>query len=955
MRLGRWLALGIALGALATAPARADDQLLIRHFGDTDFRVVTLADTTVSGPYSNLQFPSWSQDGKQLIGRTSAFAIDMMDFDGSNRHTVGPTDNHYTSAPRLSPDGKRYLVRRNNDLLVGSVDGGSPTVLVSDARGGLPYDIAWSSQDEIAYISMAAWPDLQLTVMKSDGSNRRTVLHLHDPGGTPNTFDQSEAIAFSPDGNTLAATRYINTSDNEQTGDSFYDFRITTLAVHPGGIAGDRLVGTGHQGPSTQGVEVTGVFPSSASFAPDGRRLAVSGGNNGDRRHIDIYDVTTGALTPIGAQTFIYTEWRPSENHCAPGDLTSLQVGNATAEGCFTEREDAPDHGTGVYETSTEAWVGGFDLRPRPDGKLVIEPANTSDPLRQEGAGVDLAFDDVLVPAPLDEIHPFVTTYSLGFNSTGSFERFIALPLLKSASAQVTVTWDSDGAGAGLEGSVSLDKLSESIGTVAGNSVGTLSGKLKLKLKNRAPADLTQADLQIPEFAAELKDATPKLKLGFGGAAFKAKKVNGAVEWSAEVTTLFPFQDRQGGLTARLYLRDSSLSGLGFGITGLKIPIGATGWFLSGVNGDLVLSPELGFNVGIEAEEPIGKTGVTLFRMTGNIKGLKLATDCSNGSNPFEFIGTTNAPELEERKIGKLSAQVLMCAYVKDARSFAFEAKVSGELTVDVGRAKKIASAKGSASGWFHGTDFNLEGHYELNLPIVPKIAADGLLSSEGYAICGTYGFITAGVATSNWLDAPHDLVGCDFSPYRAAKASAHAAATTRSVHVAGGERAISLAIRGAGAAPRVLLLGPHGERLRADHALKRGAAIVLPVAELRTTYVFLRRPRGGAWRIRPLSGAITRVDAARRLPEPRIRAKVVKRGKRQQLVWSARAIKGQRIEIVDRTATEVVTLQRYTSRHRGRVRFTPTAIAARHTIEAQVVQDGVPRARLKIARYRVR
>jgi hypothetical protein len=36
-------------------------------------------------------------------------------------------------------------------------------------------------------------------------------------------------------------------------------------------------------------------------------------------------------------------------------------------------------------------------------------------------------------------------------------------------------------------------------------------------------------------------------------------------------------------------------------------------------------------------------------------------------------------------------------------------------------------------------------------------------------------------------------------------------------------------------------------------------------------------------------------------------------------------------------------------------VRFTPAAIAARHTIEAQVLQGGVPRARLKIARYRVR
>ena len=61
--------------------------------------------------------------------------------------------------------------------------------------------------------------------------------------------------------------------------------------------------------------------------------------------------------------------------------MTSLRVGNALVEGCLTERKDAQGAGTGVFETDEEAWVGGFDLRPQPAGKLVIDPASRAVPL----------------------------------------------------------------------------------------------------------------------------------------------------------------------------------------------------------------------------------------------------------------------------------------------------------------------------------------------------------------------------------------------------------------------------------------------------------------------------------------------------------------------------------------------------------------------------------------------
>jgi hypothetical protein len=642
--------------------------------------------------------------------------------------------------------------------------------------------------------------------------------------------------------------------------------------------------------------------------------------------------------------------------------VPSVSVGLALAEGCFTERKDAEEHGTGVFETSEEAWVGGFDLKPNPGGVLVIEPSNQEDPLRAEGSGVSLLLRHLSVPAPLGELKPFVGSYTLGVNTVGSVERFVKLPLL---SGQVTVKWDPGGAGATLEGGVSLEELSKGLGSLEAGGVGTSAGKLTLKLANNAPADVTGGELQLPEFTVELKGTNPKLKAGFGGGKFKAQEVGGAVEWSGEVSAFFPFEERQGSIIGRLFLRETSLSGAGFALSGIQVPIAKTGWSLTGVNGNLVLTPELGFDLGIEAVKPLRPAkkgaGPPLFKLTGNVKGLKLATDCKNGSNPFEFLGTTNAPELEARKIGTLKAQVLMCAYVPDARDFAFEAGLSGVLTVDLGPAKKVISAKGSASGWFHGFDFNLEGNYQLTLPVFGVLGAQGLLSSEGYAICGQYDFISAGVATHNWLEAPEDIVGCDFTPYRAAKpssASASAAHGPGTVRLRRGERVVALAVRGAKGAPRVRLRGPHGERFKSPKAVKPlagKAVIIVPEPRLSTTYVYLKRPSAGLWRIQALGGTpIRRIDIAHQLPEPKVSATIGAKGGEEVLSWKARPIPGQKIALIDRTDGVATMLQGFTARHAGRLRFAPESPSdAPRRIEADILQNGIPRARLTVARYR--
>jgi hypothetical protein len=293
-------------------------------------------------------------------------------------------------------------------------------------------------------------------------------------------------------------------------------------------------------------------------------------------------------------------------------------------------------------------------------------------------------------------------------------------------------------------------------------------GQPHVDAQNNAPLKLSGASLQIPEFAVEIDGTNPPLRLGFGGAKFtEADDANGKPVWSGEVTALFPWQDNQGAISAGLTFADSALSALKLGVSGFRVAIGKTGWDWTGANGSIGFLPQLAFDVGASFEEHTKVAGDPLFQLAGSVKGLQLATDCKNGSNPFEFLLSGNSPPLEQAHIGKLTTTMRFCAYVPSAKDFAFEAGVSSTLNVDLGPAKKLVTATGSATGWFSGTDFNLDGSYDLTLPVIGHISATGVLSSAGYAFCGTYHFITEGFATTNWVEAPQELSSCDFTPYR--------------------------------------------------------------------------------------------------------------------------------------------------------------------------------------------
>ena len=312
----------LVLGLSAVAPASAADELLVPHppNGDAGMHVVDLAGNEVAATIADTAFGEWSPDGSRIITSIGGDVTTMAP-DGTKRETAGRA-----TLPVFSPDGTRYAgvvsTPSDLDIRIGSVDSTDPPQLVPNLPPHLYISaararIAWSSRDEIAFVyAPAATPEDGSTavgVIRPDGSGFRQVLHLPlPPKQVPddNTHDEVWDIAFSPDGRTLAVGRYRGLGRATMQSPYRFDFRITTVALHDGGLSTDRSVGTGTS--SGGPVMISGTYPTGLSFAPDGQRLVVAGTNNGDHSALGIYRPADGSMTSIAARGYLKPRWRPA-------------------------------------------------------------------------------------------------------------------------------------------------------------------------------------------------------------------------------------------------------------------------------------------------------------------------------------------------------------------------------------------------------------------------------------------------------------------------------------------------------------------------------------------------------------------------------------------------------------------------------------------------------------------
>jgi hypothetical protein len=255
----------------------------------------------------------------------------------------------------------------------------------------------------------------------------------------------------------------------------------------------------------------------------------------------------------------------------------------------------------------------------------------------------------------------------------------------------------------------------------------------------------------------------------------------------------------------------------------------------------------------------------------------------------------------------------------------------------------------------------------------------DALVSSRGVIACASFWWGDPGGYyrwTGGWGLMMH---GCDVdstggvavgkTARRRVLAQSPAAAT---VHLTGGRRFEIIAVTGAGSSPQVTLTGPGGVRVVDDGAPFQQKGRVAAIFHLdedgtpaspdgsyvpNTTYLYVIRPRRGSWTVRTNAGssAITRVRTAGSLPKARVTARVRRLGRRRfALDYTATAIHGQRIRFVEVGRRPLVhALGTVTGGH-GTITFSAAlGPAGLRTIEAQVEQDGLPRAILRPARFR--
>jgi hypothetical protein len=126
-------------------------------------------------------------------------------------------------------------------------------------------------------------------------------------------------------------------------------------------------------------------------------------------------------------------------------------------------------------------------------------------------------------------------------------------------------------------------------------------------------------------------------------------------------------------------------------------------------------------------------------------------------------------------------------------------------------------------------------------------------------------------------------------------------------------------------------------------------------VAKTTTTYVMVRNPGAGVWKVSaaPGSSAITQVRQARGYAAPKLHARVSGHGATRRLTYSVTTHPGMSVAFAERAHRVYRILGKARGAH-GTLRFTPAAGAAgKRTVYAIVSEGEVVRESVPVASYR--
>lgn len=290
--------------------------------------------------------------------------------------------------------------------------------------------------------------------------------------------------------------------------------------------------------------------------------------------------------------------------------------------------------------------------------------------------------------------------------------------------------------------------------------------------------------------------------------------------------------------------------------------------------------------------------------------------------------------------------------------------EVNGNVDIDLA----VAELKAGMDAFVDlpGKEFSADVNGDLSIAGASAISVQAVISSLGVAACGTEFGLHAGFSYP-WGGTPDASLGtgsCDLSPFEVKPVSVAAIAgrpgrhPVATVAASAGTPFEDIAVTGAGAPPSVILTSPSGKTV-VPVAFGPGAAgapaVALSVPRTSTTYVMVRKPGAGAWRVSaaPGSSPITQVRQARGFAPPKLHARVSGRGAKRRLTYSVTKRPGLSVAFAERAHRVYRIIGKAKGAH-GTLRFTPApGTAGQRTVYAIVTEGGVPRETVPVARYR--
>jgi hypothetical protein len=452
--------------------------------------------------------------------------------------------------------------------------------------------------------------------------------------------------------------------------------------------------------------------------------------------------------------------------------------------------------------------------------------------------------------------------------------------------------------------------------------------------------------------------AIPKIEIpGIGGFDdLHVQYSSSRDEWSGGLSIdfgdLFPGLDFDMAISAST----GAPTSIQAAVDNLNIPLGPTGIVFQGAHAGFVVDP-LVLNAGATATAGPQFAGQALVKLAGD---LVITLDPA-----FRFEGTGSVRYLPvgDSEIASGSGHVIL-----DSRGY-LSIGGNAHYQVDVTGIGIAADVSGSGAYSTTTDKFNVEAEATGTLLLgflgsLDILRYGAVVSSNGWAACGTFSFfIQAGVG-QNWDGNPTLLLGCDLSPYDsnvpdpggkivAPLARAAAGERERTFRIAPGTKEIAVEIQADGPEPHATLVGPGGAEILSTsptgppRAVGPNAVVVAPPGSA-LQYVFAKDPPAGQYTLRwdADGGQVTGLRFARDLPPLSAKVSVVRdaghAGRRHLKVSGVKGLgTGERLAVGVRTPDGIMPIGESGGQALAAA-FDETAPGQKQIVGV-VLRDGIP------------